>query len=57
MLNKKQVSDLVERALWTAVQAGFAAWAVTGFQMNKAAGAAVLGAAFSAFKTYIKETL
>jgi hypothetical protein len=50
-------SDLVERALWTALQAGLAAWAVTGYQLNKVALGAVIGASLSALKTFIKNTL
>lgn len=50
-------NDLVERALWTALQAGLAAWAVTGYQLNKAAAAAVLGTVLSALKTFVKERL
>lgn len=50
-------NDLIERALWTAVQAGLAAWAVTGFQLNQVALVAAAGAALSALKTFIKNTL
>ena len=50
-------SDLVERALWTALQAGLAAWAVTGFQLNQVALIAAAGAALSALKTFVKNTL
>lgn len=50
-------NDLIERALWTAVQAGLAAWAVTGFQLNQVALVAALAAAGSALKTFIKNTL
>lgn len=50
-------SDLVERALWTALQAGLAAWAVTGFQFNQVALVAAVGAALSALKTFVKNTL
>lgn len=50
-------SDLVERALWTAAQAGLAAWAVTGFQLNQVALIAAAGAALSALKTFVKNTL
>ncbi len=50
-------NDLVERALWTAVQAGLAAWAVTGFQLNQVALVAAAGAALSALKTFVKNTL
>ena len=50
-------SDLVERAAWTALQAGLAAWAVTGYQFNKAALAAVVGAVLSALKTFVKNRI
>lgn len=50
-------NDLIERALWTAVQAGLAAWAVTGFQLNQVALVAAAGAALSALKTFVKNTL
>ena len=50
-------NDLIERALWTAVQAGLAAWAVTGFQFNQVALVAAAGAALSALKTFVKNTL
>lgn len=56
-MNKKQLRDLAERALWTALQAGLAVWAAMGFKVDKVALGAVVGAAASALKTFVKETL
>lgn len=56
-VKNENARDLIERALWTAVQAGLAAWAVTGFQLNQVALVAAAGAALSALKTFIKNTL
>ena len=53
----KQQRDLVERALWTAVQAAFAVWATTGFKLDKVALGAAVGAGLSALKTFVKNTL
>lgn len=56
-VKNENARDLIERALWTAVQAGLAAWAVTGYKLDKVAAIAVAGAALSALKTFIKNTL
>lgn len=56
-MDKKQLRDLAERAAWTALQAGIAVWAAMGFRFDKVALGAVVGAAASALKTFIKETL
>lgn len=56
-MTKQQLRDLVERAAWTAAQAGFAAWAVADFKLDKVAAVAVIGAALSALKTFLKGTL
>lgn len=66
MLSRKATQDLVERALWTALQAFLGAfvvlapgiWASPNLQNAKAAAASALAAAvataISAVKTYIK---
>lgn len=56
-MTKQQLRDLLERAAWTAAQAGLAAWAVTGFKFDKVAAIAVMGAVLSALKTFVKSTL
>ncbi len=56
-MNQEKLVDLVERAAWTALQAGLAVWAASGFQTNKVALGAAVGAGLSALKTFIKDTL
>ena len=56
-MTKKKIIDLVERAAWTFAQAFLSAWAVVGFQFDKVALIGAIAAAFSAFKTFVKESL
>ena len=45
-------NDVVERAVWTALQAGLVVWAATGFTLDGATFGAVGGAMLSALKTF-----
>lgn len=56
-MNRAKFIDLVERAAWTALQAGLAVWAASGFRTDKVALGAAVGAGLSALKTFIKGTL
>ena len=55
--NKKNFKDLVERALWTALQAGLAVWVASGYKLDKVVLVSAIGAGLSALKTFVKETL
>lgn len=52
-MTQAQLKDLLDRALWTALQAGLVAWSLVGYQTDKIALGAVMGAALSAVKTYL----
>lgn len=49
--------DLIERAIWTFVQAAVAVLLVTDQPFSKVGLAAAVAAGISAFKTFVKETL
>lgn len=59
LAKKVWANDVVERATWTALQAGLTVWALSGWQLDTATVGAVVGAALSAIKTfalnYLKE--
>lgn len=54
---KNKWFNLIERAAWTFLQAGFAVLAVSDEPFSKAALIAAFAAGVSAIKTFVKETI
>lgn len=52
-MTKKDAINLLERAAWTFAQAFIGAWLVFGYQINKVALVAAVGAGLSAVKTFV----